>query len=109
LSARSPNHTGQAVRATVRRRNRTKRRPSLRYGREDLIPEMFTQLVHGLERQFPGKLGTLRYYLDRHIELDGDEHGEMGRQMVDLLCKRDLHREPEATQAAVEAQFADQR
>jgi hypothetical protein len=73
------------------------------YGREDLIPEMFTQLVHGLERQFPGKLKTLRYYLDRHIELDGDEHGEMGRQMVELLCGRDPVREQEAVQAAVAA------
>jgi hypothetical protein len=73
------------------------------YGREDLIPEMFTQLVHGLERQFPGKLATLRYYLDRHIALDGDEHGEMGRQMVSLLCAGDPAHEQEATQAAVEA------
>ena len=73
------------------------------YGREDLIPEMFTQLVHGLERQFPGKLATLRYYLDRHIELDGDEHGEMGRQMVSLLCEGNPRREQEATQAAVAA------
>ena len=73
------------------------------YGREDLIPEMFTQLVHELERQFPGKLATLRYYLDRHIELDGDEHGEMGRKMVDMLCEEDPRREQEATQAAVEA------
>jgi hypothetical protein len=64
---------------------------------------MFTQLVHGLERQFPGKLAKLRYYLDRHIELDGDEHGEMGRQMVTLLCRGDSFRENEATQAAVEA------
>lgn len=73
------------------------------YGREDLIPEMFTQLVHGLENQFPGKLDTLRYYLDRHIALDGDEHGEMGRQMVALLCEGDSRREDEATQAAVDA------
>ena len=73
------------------------------YGREDLIPEMFTRLVHGLERQFPGKLATLRYYLDRHIELDGDEHGEMGRRMVSLLCEGDPSREEEATQAAVAA------
>lgn len=64
---------------------------------------MFTQLVHGLERQFPGKLSTLRYYLDRHIALDGDEHGEMGRQMVALLCEGDTEREQEATQAAVDA------
>ena len=73
------------------------------YGREDLIPEMFTQLVYGLESQFPGKLATLRYYLDRHIELDGDEHGEMGRQMVSLLCDGDPRREQEATQAATAA------
>ncbi len=73
------------------------------YGREDLIPEMFTELVHGLERQFPDKLATLRYYLDRHIALDGDEHGEMGRQMVALLCEGDARRELEATQAAVDA------
>lgn len=73
------------------------------YGREDMIPEVFTRLVHRLERQFPGKLATLRYYLDRHIELDGDEHGEMGRQMVNLLCEGDTHRQQEATQAAVAA------
>lgn len=73
------------------------------YGREDLIPEMFTQLVHGLERQFPGKLASLRYYLDRHIELDGDEHGKMGRQMVDLLCEGDPCSEQEAIEAAVAA------
>jgi hypothetical protein len=76
---------------------------SFTYGREDLIPEMFTQLVHGLERQFPDKVATLRYYLDRHIALDGDEHGEMGRQMVALLCGGDARREQEATQAAVNA------
>lgn len=76
---------------------------SFTYGREDLIPQMFTQLVHGLERQFPDKVATLRYYLDRHIALDGDEHGEMGRQMVALLCDGDARREQEATQAAVHA------
>jgi hypothetical protein len=73
------------------------------YGREDLIPEMFTQLVHGLERQFPGKLARLRYYLDRHIELDGEEHGGMSLQMVSLLCEGDTRREEEASQAAVSA------
>ena len=73
------------------------------YGREDLIPDMFTRLVHELERQFPGKRATLRYYLDRHIELDGDQHGEMGRRMVSLLCEGDADREDEATQAAVAA------
>jgi hypothetical protein len=73
------------------------------YGREDLLPDLFTELVHGLEGQFPGKLATFRYYLDRHIELDGDEHGAMGRRMVELLCASDPMREEEAKQAAVQA------
>ena len=73
------------------------------YGREDLIPEMFTQLVHGLERQFPQRLATLRYYLDRHIELDGDQHGAMGLRMVGLLCGDDPGRRAEAVGAAVAA------
>lgn len=73
------------------------------YGREDLIPDMFTQLVQSLEQQFPGRLKTLRYYLDRHIELDGDEHGDMGRQMVDLLCGDDPQKQLEAREAAVAA------
>jgi Protein of unknown function (DUF3050) len=73
------------------------------YGREDLIPELFTQLVESLDSRFPGKLSMLRYYLDRHIALDGDEHGEMGRVMVDLLCNGDPLREEQAKQAAMNA------
>ena len=76
---------------------------SFTYGREDLIPEMFTKLVTGLDNQFPGKLATLRYYLDRHIELDGDEHGEMGRQMVVLLCEGNPLSEEAAALAAADA------
>ena len=73
------------------------------YGREDLIPAMFHELVARLESEFPGRLSVLRYYLDRHIQLDGDEHGEMGRVMVELLCEGNPQREAEARQAAVEA------
>lgn len=73
------------------------------YGREDLIPSMFGELVTGLNTQFPGRVETLRYYLDRHIELDGDEHGELGRQMVASLCANDPLRWEEAREAAVRA------
>ena len=73
------------------------------FGREDLIPAMFTELVQSLERQFPCKLKTLRYYLDRHIQLDRDEHGAMGLQMVDLLCAGLAEREDEAIAAAASA------
>ena len=71
------------------------------YGREDLIPDMFGALVAQLDRDFPGRLTTFRYYLQRHIELDGDEHGAMGREMVELLCGGDLVRQEEARTAAV--------
>jgi Protein of unknown function (DUF3050) len=73
------------------------------YGREDLIPAMFHELVARLESEFPDRLKILRYYLDRHIQLDGDEHGEMGRTMVELLCEGNPQRETEARQAALDA------
>ena len=73
------------------------------YGREDLIPGMFNELVAGLEEAFPGRLSVLRHYLDRHIQLDGDQHGEMGRTMVALLCDGRPERIAEAQAAAVRA------
>jgi hypothetical protein len=73
------------------------------YGREDLVPGMFHELVAGLETAFPSRLSVLRYYLDRHIQLDGDEHGEMGRRMVSLLCGDSRERIAEAQAAAVSA------
>ncbi len=73
------------------------------YGREDLIPDLFGELVAQLESEFPDRMATLRYYLDRHIELDGDEHGVLGREMVALLCGDDARKQREAAAAAVAA------
>ncbi len=73
------------------------------YGREDLIPDMFFQLVRHLEEQFPERLATLRYYLDRHITMDGDQHGEFGRKIVDSLRNESREGDQEAITAAVSA------
>jgi Protein of unknown function (DUF3050) len=73
------------------------------YGREDLIPSMFGELVERLVQEFPDRFTTLRYYLDRHIQLDGEEHGALGRQMVANLCGENLQRWNEAREAAVHA------
>jgi len=73
------------------------------YGREDLIPDLFGQFVARLDAGFPGHLSTFRYYLERHIQLDGDEHGELGRQLVKGLCGGDPEREREARDAAIAA------
>ena len=51
------------------------------YGREDIIPEMFRRFldtIHGAEHT-DDRLRHFIYYIDRHIELDGDSHGPKGR------------------------------
>ena len=73
------------------------------FGREDLIPDMFTALIKKLYAEHPTELSAFVYYLDRHIELDGDEHGPMAIQMMKNLCKEDDELWLEAEDACVEA------
>lgn len=55
------------------------------FGRENLVPEMFQRLIGSLERNdVPCR--KLKYYLARHIELDGDEHGPMAKKCLVELC-----------------------
>lgn len=60
------------------------------FGREDLIPNMFTQILKELKHRFPQTdLSELVYYFERHIELDADEHGPMAFEMISYLCGDD--------------------
>ncbi len=55
------------------------------HGREDLIPSMFT----GILAELPGGCPSLRYYLERHVQVDGDEHGPLGQRCLAILCEED--------------------
>lgn len=60
------------------------------FGREGLIPDMFATIIEEVQKKFPEEdLSLFKYYFDRHIELDGDEHGPMAFKMVEELCGND--------------------
>ncbi|MDT0648525.1 DUF3050 domain-containing protein [Autumnicola edwardsiae] len=74
------------------------------FGREGLIPAMFSSIIENVQRNFPeNDLRLFKYYFDRHIELDGDEHGPMAFKMIEKLCGNDAEKWQEAQQTAENA------
>jgi hypothetical protein len=70
------------------------------FGREDLIPDLFRGFLRDLNHQLDGRLSTFLWYLERHIEVDGEDHGPMALRMVSELCGEDEKRWEEAREAA---------
>jgi hypothetical protein len=73
------------------------------FGREDLIPDMFMELIREIKSKHPEELELFNYYLERHIEVDGDHHGPLSWNMVQALCREDDVRWQEAATASVQA------
>jgi hypothetical protein len=64
---------------------------------------MFIEMVKKLNQQLPGKVDTFLYYLERHIEVDGDHHSNLAYEMTAELCGDDDTKWTEATTAVKEA------
>lgn len=73
------------------------------FGREDTIPGMFQSLVRDLNPKMDGDLTQFIWYLERHIEVDGEDHGPLSIQMVSELCGDDPALWKESLLAAEEA------
>lgn len=68
-------------------------------GRENLIPAMFKEIVHQIVGDLP--MPALRYYLERHIALDGEEHGQLSDELLTHLCGSDDEKWAQAEQVAM--------
>lgn len=67
------------------------------FGREDVIPEMFERL---LERWDEGAVPHFRYYLRRHIDLDGEAHGPLAERLLKDIAGDDTEAWRLTTRAA---------
>ena len=65
------------------------------FGREDLIPNMFIEIVRKIKLENKS-VESLIYYLERHIEMDGDHHGPMAMNMIESLCENNDNKIKEA-------------
>ncbi len=72
------------------------------HGRESVIPRMFQRILDdwgiGIE-QAP----TFRYYLERHIEVDSEDHGPAAEKLLSRLVDSDPQRQEDVYASAIAA------
>ena len=64
---------------------------------------MFLSFVNELNKQTGNGLSIMKYYLVRHIQVDGDLHSHLGYEMTSELCGQDANKWAEATMAVKNA------
>lgn len=75
------------------------------FGREDLIPDMFLSILNKIEPGGQYSIDLTKYYIERHIEVDGGHHSQLALEMTQELCGNDPQKWQEAS-AAVEKALA---
>ena len=73
------------------------------FGREEIIPDMFIEIIEQTEKSKKVSLDKINYYLQRHIDLDGDEHGPLAHEMIIGLCQEDSLKWQEVTNVSIKA------
>lgn len=76
------------------------------FGREEIIPDLFRNLIGDLKERYPDQLSVYHYYLNRHIQLDEEHHTPMAMKMITRLCQNDFEKWKEAKEAAWTALLA---
>jgi hypothetical protein len=61
---------------------------------------MFLQLLESLAAAEPNRFGRFFFYLQRHVELDGDSHGPSALRLLERICGADVRLRQEAAAAA---------
>lgn len=84
---------------TIGQRDTASQAAVFTFGREDLIPGMFMAMVADLNQEAPERISIFKYYLERHIEVDGDHHSHLAMEMTSHLCGDDEAKWSAATQA----------
>jgi hypothetical protein len=62
---------------------------------------MFLQILNKLSTAVSGNISTLKYYIERHIEVDGDHHSQLACQMTENLCGESTQKWMEAEQEVI--------
>jgi hypothetical protein len=72
------------------------------HGRESVIPQMFQRILDdwGITAQ---QAPIFRYYLERHIEVDSEDHGPAAQELLARLVDGDEQRQREVYESAIAA------
>jgi len=64
---------------------------------------MFTAILNKIYKDHPDQVATFKYYIERHIEVDGGHHSQLALEMVGELCGDDASKWADATSASLKA------